>query len=493
MRMSLGINRGLALNNTGGAGAFDPLSLFASTDGGWYDPSDFSTMWQDTAGTVAVTAVGQNVNRIDDKSGNGRHATVPAGLNPPVLRQDAFGFYYLEYVAASTQGLSVAFTPTTNWPNMAAAWIKASTTIATYPLAVANSASASRFVALIQSTAASNNAGIQMRGALNQITVLSGFTSGHIVIVANPRGTPDIKINKTATGAISADSDFAGSGLNTIGIGYVPRSTPIYSTGNFYGGIVLNRAFTAAEMVAVDTYLASKSPVSVLRNCRMIPLLGQSNMIGRDNDDGSVSHPAGVYQFTLTNGASAATKPLDHVNDIAGDIGLDVTFSIDFKANQSQNLVFVPYAEGGTGFAGNNWNKGDALYEAAVASINNFTAKYGTSVFAILWHQGESDVVAASATYEADLDQFLSDIRSDLTGASTSTPIVLGELAPEFVTANGATGAAINAIIADTPNRVANTAVASASGLVTTDGTHFTVAGVKTLGERYAAALATLL
>jgi len=53
----------------GGAAAFSPSSLFASGEqGAWYDPSDLSTMFQDSAGTTPVTADGQPVGLILDKS-----------------------------------------------------------------------------------------------------------------------------------------------------------------------------------------------------------------------------------------------------------------------------------------------------------------------------------------------------------------------------------------------------------------------------------------
>jgi hypothetical protein len=55
----------------------NPNSLFPTgAQGFWFDPSDFSTMFQDDAGTVPVTAVGQAVGRILDKSGRGNHATL---------------------------------------------------------------------------------------------------------------------------------------------------------------------------------------------------------------------------------------------------------------------------------------------------------------------------------------------------------------------------------------------------------------------------------
>jgi hypothetical protein len=74
-----------------------PATLFASGEqGAWYDPSDFSTLFQDTAGTVPVTAVGQSVARINDKSGRGNHATQATTAARPLLEQDAGGRYYLK-------------------------------------------------------------------------------------------------------------------------------------------------------------------------------------------------------------------------------------------------------------------------------------------------------------------------------------------------------------------------------------------------------------
>jgi hypothetical protein len=51
------------------AGQFSPASLFAAGEqGAWYDPSDFTTMFQDSAGTTPVTAVEQPVGLLLDKS-----------------------------------------------------------------------------------------------------------------------------------------------------------------------------------------------------------------------------------------------------------------------------------------------------------------------------------------------------------------------------------------------------------------------------------------
>lgn len=77
---------------------FYPEGLFGSGEKGvWFDPSDFSTMFQDSGGATPVTAVGQAVGRINDKSGNGYHATQATAASRPILRQDAGGRYYLEF------------------------------------------------------------------------------------------------------------------------------------------------------------------------------------------------------------------------------------------------------------------------------------------------------------------------------------------------------------------------------------------------------------
>lgn len=67
--------------------AFDPSDLFASSEVGfWFDASDLSTLWQDTAATSAVTADGQSVARADDKSGNGAHSTQTTGSRRPLYK-----------------------------------------------------------------------------------------------------------------------------------------------------------------------------------------------------------------------------------------------------------------------------------------------------------------------------------------------------------------------------------------------------------------------
>ena len=69
------------------------LLFAASEPGAWYDPSDLSTLFQDSAGSTPVTAVEQPVGRMLDKSGRGNHATQVTATKRPVFsrRYNAVG------------------------------------------------------------------------------------------------------------------------------------------------------------------------------------------------------------------------------------------------------------------------------------------------------------------------------------------------------------------------------------------------------------------
>jgi len=62
---------------------FSPIQLFnAGEQGVWYDPSDYSSMFQDSAGTIAVTGLEQPVGLLLDKSGRGNDASQSSASRP---------------------------------------------------------------------------------------------------------------------------------------------------------------------------------------------------------------------------------------------------------------------------------------------------------------------------------------------------------------------------------------------------------------------------
>jgi len=75
---------------------FLPTDLFAASEQGvYFDPGDITTLFQDTAGTIPVTAVGQAVALIKDKSGRGHDATQSTAGYRPTWQIDPGGHGYL--------------------------------------------------------------------------------------------------------------------------------------------------------------------------------------------------------------------------------------------------------------------------------------------------------------------------------------------------------------------------------------------------------------
>lgn len=61
------------------------LTLFAAGEVGvWFDPFDPATLYQDTAGTMPITAPGQICKLMRDKSPNAKHATQPTTAAAPI-------------------------------------------------------------------------------------------------------------------------------------------------------------------------------------------------------------------------------------------------------------------------------------------------------------------------------------------------------------------------------------------------------------------------
>ena len=87
-----------------------PLDLFkGGKQGVWYDPSDLSTMFQDAAGTVPVTANGDPVALMRDKSGNNNHATQTVSAARPTYQTDGF-LHWLNFDGVD-DSLAIAVVP----------------------------------------------------------------------------------------------------------------------------------------------------------------------------------------------------------------------------------------------------------------------------------------------------------------------------------------------------------------------------------------------
>lgn len=89
MRLSLGLRYGFGPHPSGeDEDVWEPADLFAASEqGGWWDPSDSTTVFQDSAGTTPA-GVGDPVGRIKDKSGRGNHLIQSAAASRPLLQTE---------------------------------------------------------------------------------------------------------------------------------------------------------------------------------------------------------------------------------------------------------------------------------------------------------------------------------------------------------------------------------------------------------------------
>jgi hypothetical protein len=269
----MGIGLSLLGLGLGGAGLY-PGTLFAAGEqGAWYDPSDFATMFQDSAGTTPVTAVEQPVGLILDKSGRGNHAIQATAASRPVLKQDASGNYYLNFDGVD-DGLatgSIDFSATdkmTVWAGVHKASDAGMAILA--ELGVRGSVPGSLSITAPDGASASygaylDNVTVAQRGMTTFAAPVSnvlavGFNLAAVTIATQitPRvngATPTL----TDAGAPTSSGNFGNLPL------YIARrgSALLPFNGRLYSLIVRGAASSAAQIASAERYVGARSGVSL--------------------------------------------------------------------------------------------------------------------------------------------------------------------------------------------------------------------------------------
>ena len=321
--------------------------------------------------------------------------------------------------------------------------------------------------------------------------------------------------DKIAPGSdIPVRAGFRATGSNVQGVfnGELTADQAVSAVGNWYNAAA--SAFTArtnragnqllTTMIRVwegdigeDGLVEVGAPFDQ-RPFDAVILWGQSNMMGPTLYDGSGAHPSASYQWDYTGrGVRDVDVQLSHGMEASGNyMGPDVQFAIDYlAANPGRNLLFIPVALGSTGFVSNNWNPGDPQYENMVSQVRFAMAHCpNATLVGALCILGERDANSSESevSFAANLDAAIAGFRSDIAGAA-NLPFVFGQIGTFLSTDFFPTRDDINTAIADTPNRVENTAVASSSGLVSNgDGIHYDAASLRTMGSNLYSALSSI-
>lgn len=274
--------------------------------------------------------------------------------------------------------------------------------------------------------------------------------------------------------------------------------------------VFTKHAMTLPEIEIMENALAQKIGIDIHTKYKVIIVAGQSNTHRGSGLDptGLDAYPSGVYQYGRAENETypalsgregeifQAIEPLDHCTPDATRGGFTNAFVKKYIQEQSPTdpILIIPCGYQGTSFQAGYWGIGNTGYNDVVSRANDVFTRFPNSTLeAILWHQGEADV--GNAGYQNSLDaQFNAWRGGSILKASATTPIILGEMCPDWVELD-ADRIATQAIINDTPNRLANTAVASGDGLTdhSTGYYHYTMVDHRTFGQRYYDAYASLL
>lgn len=257
-----GLRLGLSL--TGGAASFSPASLSPSA---WYDPSDLSTLFQDSAGTTPVTADGDPVGKMLDKSGNGNHLTqATAGSRPLYKTSGGLSWLLFDGVDDYLIGGDVLDLGSNGYFASIAVRLSAWDYQGLFAKSVAGS-SVGRYGVLkdsgVLTSLYENAAGVQSK------TVVFGATTDAVLTAKLGRaGTNRLRVNAVNQGA---DFAFAGEAAvqntaNAFLLGAYNDATGMaplagyYLDGRVYGLLVKLAATPSdAEIAQAETWLGAKA------------------------------------------------------------------------------------------------------------------------------------------------------------------------------------------------------------------------------------------
>jgi len=211
---------------------------------------------------------------------------------------------------------------------------------------------------------------------------------------------------------------------------------------------------------------------------RIFLLIGQSNMSGRapigEKDKDPIKNT-----FLLDNEGNwqPAANPLNQFSSIRKGldqqkVSIAYGFALTMSKDSKESIGLVVNAKGGSKIE--QWTKDSKFFKDAIMRVEQ-AEKAGGKLEAVLWHQGESN--EKDEQYDKKLATLIEDLRK-ATG-NKDLPFIAGEVVE---------GTPVNKFIAELPEKVKHTAVASSKGLKTYDRWHFDRDSIIKLGERYAEA-----
>jgi hypothetical protein len=229
-----------------GVGGFTPTSLFSSNTGGWWDPSDHTTTFQNAGGTTPANTAGQTVAWINDKSGNGNF--LGGGVGPFPTLQNSGSLWWLQFDGA-TQFIQNTFTLAQPMTRISAvrqiSWTNGNRL---FDGGTTNTAG------LLQNSASPE---VQMYAGAFGPADASDLTVGadHVVSEFFSGASSSLVVDNGASNT-GNPSTAAPGGLT---IGALGAGTSAFSNIRWYGCIAIGRALTGPETANCRTFFGAKA------------------------------------------------------------------------------------------------------------------------------------------------------------------------------------------------------------------------------------------
>lgn len=248
---------------------FSPGDLFEQGEQGvWFDPSDMTTLFQDSAGTVPVTAAAQPVGRILDKSGRGNHATQATAGSRPMLRNSG-ALWWLEFDGVDDFLVTSSIAFVSDKMLIGAGIRKASDAAvgAVMEFSAAIGSNNGTFNILAPGAAASATVQTGMKGTIRKDVSTTAIFAAPITLVVAGQGDIASGTSRILVNDVQRMADATGLGTGTFGnfplyIG-MRAGTSLPLAGNLYGLIARETLSSNAEVTSMDRYLGSKSGVAI--------------------------------------------------------------------------------------------------------------------------------------------------------------------------------------------------------------------------------------
>ena len=247
---------------------FNPATMFGTgIQGAWYDPSDLTTLFRDTAvpPIVPVTAAGQSVGTMLDKSGNDNHIRQSSAARRPTYRNGS-GLHWLEFDGVDdTMGVIGINLTGTNKMGVVAGVRKLSDNQEGHVVGtiVGYNKNPGAFHIRAPSNSGAGNYGVLFDGdSFVTVTSDNSFAAPHsaVITVMRDLSVPslDFRINSSLVGTSNSSHSVSNFGNYLL---YIGSRNGLHNrfNGLLYGLIIVGKSVSTTELADAEIYMTGKT------------------------------------------------------------------------------------------------------------------------------------------------------------------------------------------------------------------------------------------